>query len=153
MVLMIERATEGDLSEILRLQRLAFKEESDFVGDPNIHPMTQTLEELEHDFAKETFLILVEGGTILGSVRAFEEEGTCHINRLIVHPDHWGKGIGKGLMREIERVFGDAKRYDLFTRIDNKRTRSFYQSLGYQPFKTEKVSDSLTFVYLEKRNC
>jgi GNAT superfamily N-acetyltransferase len=149
---MIERATEEDLPEILRLQKLAFKEEADFVGDPNIEPMAQTLEDLKHEFAKEIFLKFVEDGMILGSVRAFEEEGTCYIKRMIVHPDHWGKGIGKNLMREIERVFGDSKRYELFTRIDHRRTRPFYQSLGYLPFRTEKVSNSLTFVYLEKRN-
>ncbi|MGD0818791.1 MAG: hypothetical protein ABR986_10430 [Methanomassiliicoccales archaeon] len=67
---------EEDLPEIIRLQRLAFKEEADFIGDPNIHPMTQTLEDLRHDFAKEIFLKYVECGMILGSVRAFEEEGT-----------------------------------------------------------------------------
>jgi ribosomal protein S18 acetylase RimI-like enzyme len=149
---MIERATEGDLPEILRLQRLAFKEEADHVGDPNIHPMTQTLADIKQDFTMGTFLKLVVDGTILASVRAFEEEGTCHINRLLVHPDFWGKGFGKSLMREIERVYGDAKRFELFTRIDNERTRQLYQSLGYQPFRTEKVNDSLTFVYLEKRN-
>jgi GNAT superfamily N-acetyltransferase len=149
---MIERAIEGDLPEILRLQKLAFKEEADFVSDPNIHPMTQTLEELKHDFTKETFLKYVEGGMILGSVRAFEEEGTCYIKRMVVHPNYWGKGIGKSLMREIERVFGNSKRYELYTRIDHKRTRPFYQSLGYLPFRTEKVSDTLTFVYLEKWN-
>jgi len=149
---MIEQATEDDLPEILSLQKLAFKEESDFVGDPNIKPMAQTLEDLKHEFGKEIFLKYVEDGMILGSVRAFEEKGTCYIERMVVHPNYWGKGIGKSLMRKIERVFGDAKRYELFTRIDHKRTRPFYTSLGYLPFKTEKVSNSLTFVYLEKRN-
>lgn len=149
---MIERATEGDLPEILRLQKLAFKEEADFVGDPNIHPMTQTLEDIKQEFAKEIILKYVEDGMILGSVRAFEEGGTCYIKRMVVHPNYWGKGIGKSLMREIERVFGDSKRYELYTRIDHKRTRPFYQSLGYQPLRTEKVSDTLTFVYLEKWN-
>lgn len=147
---MIERAKEEDLPEILRLQRLAFKEEAEFVGDPNIKPMAQTLEDLKEEFATGIFLKYVEGGRILGSVRAFEEGGTCHINRMVVHPDHWGKGIGKSLMREIERSFVEVKRYELFTRIDHVRNRPFYQSLGYLPYKTEKVSDSLTFVYLEK---
>jgi GNAT superfamily N-acetyltransferase len=151
MVLMIELAAAGDLLEILKLQRLAFKEEADFVGDPDIHPMTQTLEEMKQDFAMGTYLKYVEDEMILGSVRAFEEKGTCYIKRLVVHPNHWGKGIGKALMREIEHVFGDAKRYELYTRIDHQRTRPFYQSLGYLPFRTEKVSDLLTFVYLEKR--
>jgi GNAT superfamily N-acetyltransferase len=150
--MMIERAIEEDLPEILRLQRLAFKEEADFVGNPNIKPMAQTLEDLKHEFAKEIFLKFVEDGIILGSVRAFEEKGTCYIERMVVHPSYWGKGIGKSLMREIERVFCDAKRYELFTRIDHKRTRPFYQKLGYLPIRTEIVSNSLTFVYLEKRN-
>jgi ribosomal protein S18 acetylase RimI-like enzyme len=149
---MIERATENDLTEILRLQKLAFKEEADFVGNLDIPPMTQTLEDLKFDFTKMTFLKYVEGGMILGSVRAFEDAGTCHIKRMIVHPNYWGKGIGKSLIKEIERVFNHAKRYELYTRIDNKRTRLFYNSLGYKPFRTEKVTDTLTCVYLEKWN-
>jgi GNAT superfamily N-acetyltransferase len=150
-IMMIERALERDLPEILQLQRSAFSEEANFVGDPNIHPMSQTLEELRLDFAEEVMLKYVEKGTILGSVRAKQEGDTCHIKRMVVHPDHWGKGIGKALMKEIENTFSDARRYELFTRIDHERTRPFYRNLGYVPFKTEKVSDTLTFVYLEKQ--
>ena len=149
---MIERATEEDLPEILSLQRLAFKQEADDVGDPNIHPMIQTLEELKQEFTQEVFLKYVEDGIIRGSVRAYEDGGTCFIKRMVVHPDFWGKGIGKSLMRAIELVFSNAMRYELYTRLDHKRTRPFYQGLGYLPFKTEKISDSLTFVYLEKNN-
>ncbi len=55
-------------------------------------------------------------------------------------------------MREIEQTFIDVKRYELFTRIDHQRTRPFYLSLGYTPFRTQKVSESLTFVHLQKFN-
>jgi ribosomal protein S18 acetylase RimI-like enzyme len=149
---MIRRAVEGDLPEILNIQRLAFKDEAAFVGDLNIKPMSQTLDELIKEFELMLILAYVQNGKILGSVRGKEEGGTCFISRLVVHPSHWGRGIGRSLMHEIERSFGDAKRYELYTREDNTRTRPFYRGLGYLPFKTEKVSDSLTFVHLEKIN-
>ena len=152
-VLMILRAGQGDLPEILELQRAAFKEEAGMVGDPNIRPMTQTLEEMEAEYEHGTvFLKFVEEGKIIGSVRAYREGDTCHIGRLVVDPHHWRKGIGTKLIQAIENEFQGVSRFELYTRIDQPRSRPFYCSLGYMPFKTVKVSDSFTFVYLEKRN-
>ncbi|OPY34147.1 MAG: putative acetyltransferase [Methanomassiliicoccales archaeon PtaU1.Bin124] len=149
---MIDRAAEQDLPNILALQRAAFREEAEFVGDMNIKPMAQTLDDLRQEFGKAVILKYEENGTIIGSVRAYPENGTCYINRLIVHPDHWSKGIGTALMDAVELEFKDADRFELFTRTDHRRTRPFYQRLGYLPFKEEKVSQTLTFVYLEKKN-
>jgi hypothetical protein len=53
-------------------------------------------------------------------------------------------------MREIEGRFHDVQRYELFTREDHECTRPFYRSLGYTPFKVERYSDTLSFVFLEK---
>ncbi len=149
---MISRATEADLPEILRLQRLAFREEAEHVGDHNIKPMAQTLDELKKEFASGVVLKMVENGTIIGSVRARVEGDTCMISRLVVHPAYWRKGIGKALMMAIERSYPRAHRYELFTRADHPRNRPFYRDLGYAPIRTERVSDALSFVYLEKRN-
>jgi energy-coupling factor transporter ATP-binding protein EcfA2 len=90
------------------------------------------------------------GGEIVGSVRARMDGGTCRISRLVVRPDHWRQGIGRQLMEEIERLFDDAERFELYTREDHSVTRPFYRSLGYAPFRTERHSDALTFVYLFK---
>lgn len=148
----IEQATKEDLPRIIELQRMAFKEEADIVGDPNIPPMTQTVDELGLELDKVVILKCVENDVILGSVRAFADGGTCHINRLIVHPEHWNRGIGTNLMKDIEDRFRSVERYELWTRIDNHRTRPFYERLGYRPFRTELVKPPLTFVYLEKFN-
>ncbi len=147
---MIEDVTEADLPIILELQRAAFKKEAEHVKDPSIKPMTQTLEELREELATSVFLKYVQDGVIIGSVRARAIDGTCHIGRLVVHPDHWRSGIGRSLMREIESRFLHVQRYELFTREDHEGTRPFYRSLGYTPFKTERYSDTLSFVFLEK---
>lgn len=147
---MIARATANDLAEILQLQRDAFREEAEHVGDMNIKPMSQTLEELEEEFERSVFLKYVQGGEIVGSVRARMDGDTCLISRLVVRPDHWRQGIGRRLVSEVERMFADARRFELFTREDHKVTRPFYRSLGYEPFRTDRYSDTLSFVYLSK---
>lgn len=147
---MIRRATEEDLPEIQRLQRTAFQEEAEYVNDAEIKPMIQTVEEIREELRTSLILNYIEDGRIVGSIRAKMEGDTCHINRLVVLPDHWSKGIGKALMREVESIFQNAKAFELFTREDHPRTRPFYAKLGYLPYKTERVSDTLTFVYLRK---
>jgi hypothetical protein len=49
-------------------------------------PLAQTLEEILEEFKTRTALKCTDRGSIVGSVRAFVEEGTCHIGKLIVHP-------------------------------------------------------------------
>ncbi len=147
---MIARATVGDLPAILELQRQAFREEAEHVGDMSIKPMTQTLEGLRAEFDASVILKYVLDGEIVGSVRARMDGHTCRISRLVVRPDHWRQGIGRRLMEEVERLFAGAERFELYTREDHSTTRPFYRSLGYAPFRTERHSDALSFVHLFK---
>ena len=88
---------------------------------------------------------------IVGSVRAYEKTDTCYIGKLIVLPEYQNKGIGKALMREIENEYKNiVKRYELFTGKRDPRNQYLYNQLGYKAFKTEKQSDEISFVYMEK---
>jgi GNAT superfamily N-acetyltransferase len=147
----IVRADVNDAQEILDLQKLAYQSEAAIYDEYNIPPLVQTLEEITADFDRQRFLKAVEDGMIVGSVRAFEREGTCFIGRLIVHPDFQNHGIGTRLMHEIEMRFDQAQRYELFTGDRSERNLYLYQKLRYEPFKTERVNDSLALVHLEKR--
>jgi GNAT superfamily N-acetyltransferase len=87
---------------------------------------------------------------IVGSVRAYEKDGSCYIGRLIVHPGYQNKGIGKKLMKAIEKCFKGV-RLELFTGHLDKKNLVFYERLGYKRTRNEKVNDDLQFVYFEKR--
>jgi GNAT superfamily N-acetyltransferase len=148
---LISQADARDAAEILDLQKLSYQSEAAIYKEYDIPPLTQTLEEITADFDKQCFLKAVVDGRIIGSVRAFERKGTCFIGRLIVHPGFQNQGIGTRLMYEVEMGFDQAQRYELFTGNESRRNLQLYQKLGYEPFKTERVTQKLTLVHLEKR--
>jgi ribosomal protein S18 acetylase RimI-like enzyme len=147
----IEKATVFDAEEILTLQKLAYQSEAEIYNDFNIPPLVQTLESIEKDFENQFFLKTYADGKIIGSVRAYAKDGTCYIGRLIVHSDFQNQGIGTKLMSEIERIFNHCERFELFTGDRSERNLYLYQKLGYKIFKTAKITDRTTIVYLEKK--
>lgn len=146
----VARAGRADAAEILALQKAAYLSEAEIYGDFGIPPLRQSEEEMAADTERQVVLKAQLGGRIVGSVRAHAQDGTCHIGRLIVHPECQGRGLGKRLMREIEACFGSARRFELFTGHRSERNLCLYQKLGYRPFRNERLSDTLTIVYLEK---
>ncbi len=151
--LTIDLAQLTDAPQILALQKLAYLSEAEINQDFTIPPLTQTLEEIEHEFQTQTVLKTIRDGRIIGSVRAYLREGTCYIGRLIVHPDFQNQGIGAKLLRALEEHFAQAKRYELFTGEKSERNLYFYQKWGYRIFRQEKLTDKITVVFLEKQGC
>ena len=146
----IEKANLEDLDEILRLQYLAYQSEAALFGSNDIPPLKQKLDEVTEEYAQGRILKMIdEDGTIIGSVRAKEADGTVYIGKLMVHPDHRRKGYGRRLLTEIERNF-PGKRYELFTSTRSKDNIRLYQDNGYREFDQRIVKDDLIFVYMEK---
>jgi len=139
-----------DMPEILALQQLCYQSEAELHDDFTIPPHIQTLAEIRVEFSQQKFLKVSSGEMIVGSVRAFQDAGTCHIGHLIVHPDFQNRGIGTTLLLAIEAQFPNAKRYELFTEHKSVKNLHLYQARGYQIFKTEEVNAKLKLVFLEK---
>lgn len=147
----IEQADVHDAAEILALQKLAYQSEAAIWNDYTILPLTQTLEEITVQFVDHVFIKVLENTRIIGSARAYQDEqGTCFIGRLIVHPDRQNQGIGKQIMCAVEQQFPTAQRFELFTGTKSERNLYLYQKLGYQPFREEALNETVTLVYLEK---
>jgi GNAT superfamily N-acetyltransferase len=146
----IDRATPDCAAELLALQRQCFGEEAEFYGEPDIAPLTQTLDGLLADFRAQTVLGAWAGMRLVGSVRARCEQGVCQIGRLVVHPDHRRQGLGTALMAAIERAYPDAATYELFTGERSERNLRLYHRLGYAPAGRQVVSPRLALVLLRK---
>ena len=149
-VILIKKAQKEDLEKILELQYLAYQSEAKLFGNMDIPPLKQTIEEVYDEFHKGIILKAVdEEGLIIGSVRAYQENGTVYIGKLMVHPKMQKKGIGTKLLLEIENVYPN-QRYELFTSTKSINNIRLYEKLGYKIFKEEAVSQDLIFVYMRK---
>ncbi len=89
----ITKAIIDDAEEILKLQKLAYQIEAKRYNNFDIPALKQTLEELKNQFKNHIILKAVSNGKIIGTVRAYEKDGTCFIGRLAVLPDMQNQGI------------------------------------------------------------
>ena len=129
---------------------MAYQSEAQLYQDFEIPPLMQTLEGLKSEFADKIFLQARIEGEIVGSVRGFQTAETCHIERLIVHPIFQKRGIGTALIKTIEAHFSTSQRFELFTGQRSAGNIRLYERLGYAVFKTEKINETLSFVFMEK---
>jgi GNAT superfamily N-acetyltransferase len=150
--LQVGPADRDDADALLYLQRLAYLTEAELYRDWRIPPLTESVGELRREFDRQLILKawLTHPRRIIGSVRVRRDDGTAHIGRLIVHPDHQRRGLGTALLGAAERSVLHAQRFELFTGNRSTRNLSLYQKQGYHPFREERVSARLTLVFLEK---
>ncbi|WP_318636783.1 GNAT family N-acetyltransferase [Methanosarcina sp.] len=146
----IFRASLEDAIEILTLQKLAYQSEAQIYDDWFIPPLLQTAEEIRDEFSNSVFLKAISEHSIIGSVRSRVIKNTCHIGRLIVHPEWQNLGIGTRLMTEVELMYRDVARFELFTGSNSIRNIHLYHKLGYQEFRREPLGSKVELVYLEK---
>ena len=89
---------------------------------------------------------LTGGGLIVGGAILFPKGSVVNVARIFVAPEHFRKGYGLFLMREIEAMFPEAGEFTLDTPVWNTRTNAFYAKLGYTEVRRDRE-----FVYYSKR--
>ncbi len=146
----IKPAMIEDAEAILALQRLAYQSEAAIYDDFTIPPLTETLADIKTRFQDRRFLKAVADGQIVGSVRAFQDGPTCHVERLIVHPDYRRQGIGTALLHWIESCFPAAQRFELFTGHKSESNIRLYERVGYRAFRQKEVNEKVSLVFMEK---
>lgn len=143
-------ACEGDLPEILALQRTAFHEVGIRYDDPDTPPLPQTLNELTDESKGQVFLKAVLDNRIIGAVRCRKDGNVCRISKVMVHPDHQDGGIGQRLMAAAENVF-DVTAYELRTGFLDEKNISLYKKLGFVIVgEMERITPTLWFIRMRK---
>ncbi len=76
---------------------------------------------------------LVVGGAILSL-----KDDVLKIERIFVAPEYFRKGYGLFMMKQIEELFSNVKKFLLDTPDWNVRTNSLYKKLGYKELRRGK---------------
>ena len=81
----------------------------------------------------ELFLVGVLGEAIVATVMAGYEGHRGWVNYLAVSPEHQRKGLGKTLMREVEKRLMErgCPKLNVQVRAANSEALQFYRRLGY----------------------
>ncbi len=144
------RAEKSDAPGILGLQKTAGQCEAEIYNHDNLPALQQTLEELQNDFDRATYIKAVMNDKIIGSVRGQARDDTAYVSGVVVHPYYQHHKIGRRLMEEIEKAFPNAKRFEAFTGRPNVRGLQLLGQTGYSEFKTEPFTPAITWVYVQK---
>lgn len=148
----IRPVTDAEAGELLTVRRAAFVSEAQIYGDPNIPPLTQTLEELRADLANPDVITLGAwvGHRLVGSIRVLLEGTRATLGRLAVAPDLQGQGIGTQMLLAIlPHLPEDTSEVWVFTGRDSVQNLALYEKHGYEHEHDRTVGD-LTYAYLRK---
>ncbi|MFT4414331.1 GNAT family N-acetyltransferase [Fredinandcohnia humi] len=132
---------------VLHVQIPSYKVEAEIIGFYDIPPLKDTVTTLRH--CEESFFGYYIQNELCGVISFKTENDFIDIHRLVVHPNHFRKGIAQKLLDYIESIEGYAG-IKVATGSKNKPAVKFYQKNGFQMVKQIMVNEHLTLSLFEK---
>jgi ribosomal protein S18 acetylase RimI-like enzyme len=134
--------------EVLSVQIPSYKVEAELIECSDIPPLKDTVDTLQK--CGETFFGYYSNEGLCGAISLKDENNTIDIHRLIVHPDHFRKGIAQKLLEFIERIEG-IKSLIVSTGSKNTPAINFYEKNGFKKVNQIIVNENLFLTSLEKK--
>ncbi|MGZ8178313.1 GNAT family N-acetyltransferase [Williamsia sp. SKLECPSW1] len=129
----IHVADESAAPELVVLQRCCWVQEAVANDTLDIPPLHETVDDVRRWFTDWTVLTVRDGPRLVGAVRGRLVGDTWEIGRLMVAPDAAGRGLGRRLLAEAERVAPlEARTLELFTGAGSDRNLAIYRRAGYR---------------------
>ncbi len=137
-----------EAAAILTLQRLAYRQEADLIGNDAIPPLHEPLEALQN--SGETFFGYVLEGQLAGAVSYKRSGALLDIHRMMVHPAFFRRGIARALLQFVEGSERGIERVIVSTGSLNAPAQALYQQQGFVATGQEEVVPGLWITHLEK---
>ena len=118
-------ATDADVPAVVAVDRAAFT--------PHWWHSEDTLR--RRAVASSHFVVAEVAGSVVGYAEGELRLPDAHLNRIAVHPDHQGHGVGALLLRDVLRAFwqSEANQVSLNTQTDNRFSQQLYRHFGFEP--------------------
>ncbi len=131
--------------QVFALQRSAYRVEVDLIGFDGIPPLHETLEELIAQPLE--WIGMRAGGRIVAALAYVVDDGVLDIDRLVVDPNHFGRGYGSML---VESVL-EHPRVIVSTGTANLPARRLYEKLGFRAIEEIEIAPGVTVTRYEWR--
>ncbi|WP_456285170.1 GNAT family N-acetyltransferase [Microbacterium sp. JZ101] len=149
----IREIREEDAGEVMTLQRAAFVSEAQIYGSADMPPLTQTLDEVRWELRENLGCVALDGGRMVGALRARIDGELLLIGRIAIAPDVQGHGIGSRLLDavEVRGASAGAREAELFTGSLSEANIRLYERQGYRETERIEEGDGTAQVFLRKR--
>jgi ribosomal protein S18 acetylase RimI-like enzyme len=148
LIKIINISNRQDAEDVLNVQIPSYKVEAEIIGSYEIPPLKDTVYTLQH--CEETFIGYYENEELCGVISIKVDNEEVDIHRLIVHPNHFRKGIAQLLLNFIESKF-EVETIKVATGSKNAPAVSFYKKNGFQNIKEIIVNEQLSLTFFEKK--
>ena len=130
----IEPATKLDAEEIAELYKTVWTPYRKTFPEPLMDNRIPDAGQVATSMDDNEYFVIREENIIIGVVRCQFPHGTCHLDRMVVLPEHRGKGIGKDLTQfiiDLARERGASKVW-LDTTPALESAVALYESMGFK---------------------
>ena len=144
----LRKTREEEVNILTKISKAAFHTDINVGGKENDGPLGYDSIKWHNKMQLEGHLYtyINDNNEIVGGAVLFEEERKLYVGRIFINPIFFRKGLGKKLMKDIEKKFQGISKINLDTPVWNVRTNSFYIKCGYVEIRKDNES-----VYYEKR--
>ncbi len=129
-----EKAGLEDAGEISELYKTVWSARSElFPRDLMLNRMPLA-GEVREAMGSKSYYVIREGDSIVGVVRVSMDHGACLLDRMVVHPEHRGKGIGEALTKHAIEWAREQKAEKIWldTSPKLKDAIALYEKLGFR---------------------
>ncbi|MFK9090397.1 GNAT family N-acetyltransferase [Bacillus salipaludis] len=137
------------VKELFELQTASYLVEAKLIDFFEIPPLKETMDELKE--CGESFFGFFEREKLAGALSYTIDGEELTICRMVVHPNHFRKGIAQRLLDEVENNKKDFRVFKVSTGKDNTPAKSLYLKNGYKLVGDLEVVPGLFISNFEKR--
>lgn len=139
---------DDNISEIIKIQKQAYKIESELINYDDIPPLKDN--EITLKNCSEEFYGYYINNELAGIISYKIRNKTLDIHRLAINPKFFRKGISNELLSFIEKKNTDIKRIIVSTGEKNIPAINLYTKNGFNKLENIKLDKSLTITKFEK---
>lgn len=144
----LNHKNEKTAKDMLAIQQPAYRIEAEMMGFHGIPQLSETIADLQK--SEETFIGYSEE-ELQGFISYREEEEGIDIYRLVVHPNHFRKGIARSLLTFLLEKY-EGYNFIVSTGSANIPGRKLYEAFGFTEQKEFEVSPGIYCTEFFKKN-
>jgi ribosomal protein S18 acetylase RimI-like enzyme len=149
MIKILDFQDEILMKDLFGLQKISYIMEAKLIDFYEIPPLKETFEEFLN--CGETFLGYLEDDELVGALSYTVENDVLTICRMIVHPNHFRKGIAQQLLTATEEKNSEIPVYQVSTGKDNFPAKRLYQKNGFVWIEDIEVEPGFFISNFEKK--